>query len=267
MQAAGRGAVQLEVVGTVPLFSRRTAAWMLRGLGLVECALALWVLSGWQPLLAAAVQTALLVSMNTGGLLWARRIIPDPAGMIVKNLAFLVLAWIVAGQAGARPRRDDTRDALGRRAFRRPKQESVCCSAACTKTWPSSGGLFAGHRVFCIASAGCTAIALARDCRSPRSISIRFNSRTPQQRAAGGPCARLRRTPRRRRPALAGARRLAPPTLESFLELELRPSKSILAPRARHRGFPHRDGPSLLVPVLRRSMRAVSRRSAARFGG
>ena len=37
-------------------------------------------------------------------MLWARRIIPDPAGMIVKNFAFLVLAWVVAAQAGTAAR-------------------------------------------------------------------------------------------------------------------------------------------------------------------
>ena len=36
--------------------------------------------------------------MNAGGLLWARRIIPDPGGMLVKNFAFLVLAWVAAAQ-------------------------------------------------------------------------------------------------------------------------------------------------------------------------
>lgn len=96
--------LQVDVVGAVPLFSRGWAAAVLRALGVVECALALWVLSGWQPFLAAAAQTGLLVAMNSGGLLWGRRIIPDPAGMIVKNFAFLVLAWVVAAQAGlARP--------------------------------------------------------------------------------------------------------------------------------------------------------------------
>jgi hypothetical protein len=94
--------LQREVVGAVPAFER-SAAWVLRALGVVECGLAIWVLSGWRPFLAAAVQTALLVSMNSGGLLWARRIIPDPAGMIVKNFAFLVLAWVVAAQAGRLP--------------------------------------------------------------------------------------------------------------------------------------------------------------------
>jgi DoxX-like protein len=91
---------QFDVVEAVPLFGAGSAAWILRAIGVVECGLALWVLSGWQPVLAAAAQTGLLVTMNSGGLLWARRIIPDPAGMIVKNFAFLVLAWVVAAQAG-----------------------------------------------------------------------------------------------------------------------------------------------------------------------
>jgi len=93
---------QVGVVEAVPFFSRQSAHWVLRAIGVVECALAVWVLSGWQPLFAAGAQTALLVTMNSGGLLWARRTIPDPAGMIVKNFAFLVLAWIVAAQARVR---------------------------------------------------------------------------------------------------------------------------------------------------------------------
>jgi hypothetical protein len=94
--------LQVDVVEAVPLFGRQGALWVLRAIGLVECALAVWVLGGWHPFLAAAAQTALLVAMNSGGLLWARRIIPDPAGMIVKNFAFLVLAWVVAAQTGLR---------------------------------------------------------------------------------------------------------------------------------------------------------------------
>ncbi len=95
----GRMPHQFEVVGAVPFFSPRSAAWVLRALGLAECGLAVWVLSGWQPFGAAAAQTGLLVAMNSGGLFWARQIIPDPAGMVVKNFAFLVLAWVAAGQA------------------------------------------------------------------------------------------------------------------------------------------------------------------------
>lgn len=95
----GRMPHQFEVVGAVPLIGPRSAAWVLRVLGLAECGLAVWVLSGWQPFCAAVAQTGLLVAMNSGGLLWARKIIPDPAGMVVKNFAFLVLAWVAAAQA------------------------------------------------------------------------------------------------------------------------------------------------------------------------
>ena len=65
-----------------------------------ENGLAVWVLSGWQPFAAAAAQTGLLVTMNSGGLLWARQIIPDPGGMVVKNFAFLVLVWVSASLPG-----------------------------------------------------------------------------------------------------------------------------------------------------------------------
>ncbi len=96
----GRQPHQVEVVGAVPVFGERRAAWLLRLIGVVECLLAVWVLSGWRPLYAAAAQTALLVGMNSAGLFWARRVIPDPGGMVVKNFAFLVLAWVAAAQAG-----------------------------------------------------------------------------------------------------------------------------------------------------------------------
>jgi hypothetical protein len=90
---------QLEVVGAVPLFNSRSAILVLRAIGVAECGLALWVLSGWQPVGAAVAQTALLVTMNAGGLVWGRQMIHDPAGMVVKNFAFLVLAWVVAARA------------------------------------------------------------------------------------------------------------------------------------------------------------------------
>ncbi len=90
---------ELEVVEASPLFSPSLAALFLRALGLFECGLAVWVLSGWQPLLGAIVQTVLLVSLNSAGITWSRHLIPDPPGMLVKNFAFLVLVWVAAGQA------------------------------------------------------------------------------------------------------------------------------------------------------------------------
>jgi hypothetical protein len=68
----------------------------LKLLGVIEVGLAMWALSDIAPLVCALVQTVLLITLNACGLLWARRIIHDPAGMVVKNFAFLVLAWVSA---------------------------------------------------------------------------------------------------------------------------------------------------------------------------
>jgi hypothetical protein len=99
----GRGPGQLDVVRAAPFLNERRAALFLRGLGTVETALGLWVLSGWFSGLCALAQTALLVGLNSGGLLWARSRIHDPAGMVVKNLSFLLFAWTSAAIHRAGP--------------------------------------------------------------------------------------------------------------------------------------------------------------------
>ena len=91
---------EFEVVAAVPHFGPRFGAQFLRVLGVAEVALAVWTLSAFAPVACAAVQTLLLVALNSSGLLWARRIIPDPAGMVVKNFAFLVLVWVCASLPG-----------------------------------------------------------------------------------------------------------------------------------------------------------------------
>ncbi len=91
---------QFEVVAAVPWFGPRIGAAFLYTLGAVEVALGAWTLSGVAPLPCAIAQTLLLVTLNANGLVWARHIIPDPAGMVVKNFAFLVLVWVAAGLPG-----------------------------------------------------------------------------------------------------------------------------------------------------------------------
>jgi len=93
---------ELRVVAAVPRLGPAAGAVFLRALGVAEVALALWTLSAAAPLACAVTQTLLLGALNGGGLLWARHIIHDPAGMVVKNFAFLVLAW-VAASLPARP--------------------------------------------------------------------------------------------------------------------------------------------------------------------
>lgn len=87
---------QLAVVQAVPRWGLRVGAAFLKALGAVEVAMGVWALSGREPLYCAIAQTALLATLNLNGILWSRRLIHDPAGMVVKNFAFLVLAWVAA---------------------------------------------------------------------------------------------------------------------------------------------------------------------------
>jgi len=96
----GRVQSQVEVVTAVPRLGPRFGAAFLKALGVVEIALAVWVMAGIAPGVCAITQTALLVVLNANGLLWARRFIHEPAGMIVKNIAFLVLVWVCGAIPG-----------------------------------------------------------------------------------------------------------------------------------------------------------------------
>lgn len=90
----GRTPRHAQVVEAAPLFTVASAHIFLVSLGWFETLLGVAVLSGRFPQLTAMTEIGLLVGMNTGGLLWASKIIPDPAGMIVQNFAFAVLIWI-----------------------------------------------------------------------------------------------------------------------------------------------------------------------------
>jgi uncharacterized membrane protein YphA (DoxX/SURF4 family) len=84
---------QTKVVTAVPKLGPLLGPMFLKTLGVVEVAVAVWVLSGVYPGLCAIGEVTLLACLNINGLLWARHIIHDPGGMIVKNSAFLVLVW------------------------------------------------------------------------------------------------------------------------------------------------------------------------------
>jgi hypothetical protein len=95
----GRAPDELRVVRAVPRYGPRFGAPFLLALGGVELALGMWVLSGVAPVHCALAQTILLVALNGAGLTFSRHVIHDPAGMVFKNFAFLVLAWVNAGLA------------------------------------------------------------------------------------------------------------------------------------------------------------------------
>lgn len=87
---------QARIVGEVPGLGGGRGKTVLIGLGLVETALAGWVISGVKPRLAAATGTALVIGMNAGGLLFARQHIPAPKALVLENVGFLGLAWLAA---------------------------------------------------------------------------------------------------------------------------------------------------------------------------
>ena len=96
----GRVHSQVEVVTAVPRLGPRFGGPFLKSLGIVEVVVAVWVMAGIAPGLCAIVQTVLLVVLNANGLLWARHIIQEPVGMVVKNIAFLVLVWVCGAIPG-----------------------------------------------------------------------------------------------------------------------------------------------------------------------
>jgi hypothetical protein len=121
VQAASRAAARVEVVEAVPYFGRGSARTFHGALGVAEVALGAWVLTGLEPRGARLAQTVLLVTLNANGLVWSRHIIHDPAGMIVKNSAFLVLVWVAAGLPASRERHG-ARDRVGARPVRCAKR-------------------------------------------------------------------------------------------------------------------------------------------------
>ena len=95
----GRAPNELRIVQAVPVYGPRFGKPFLLTLGWVELALGLWVLSGIAPGACALAQTLLLIGLNASGLLFSRHLIHEPIGMVLKNAAFLVLAWVNAGLA------------------------------------------------------------------------------------------------------------------------------------------------------------------------
>lgn len=95
----GRAPNELRIVQAVPHYGARFGKPFLLTLGWFELALGLWVLSGIAPALCALAQTVLLVGLNASGLLFSRHLIHEPGAMVLKNAAFLVLAWVNAGLA------------------------------------------------------------------------------------------------------------------------------------------------------------------------
>ena len=131
--------------------------------------------------------------------------------MVVKNFAFIVLAWVVAAQAAAE-HLDDARHPMGRGTIRRQgRVEGILFGRMYEDAAIEQAAFPPGGHVFCIASAGCTAMALAprhRDCGRHQPGAARI-CRAPRRRRADA--RRRGGAYGRHRPAAHGAIRLAAP--------------------------------------------------------
>ncbi|ROR35430.1 DoxX-like protein [Kitasatospora cineracea] len=92
---------QRAIVEGLPLLPAGAANALLVAIGLAEVALGVWVLLGYRPCAAAVVQTVLVVGFNTGGLLVGSQHIPEPGRLVVQDLGFLALIWLVAARRTA----------------------------------------------------------------------------------------------------------------------------------------------------------------------
>ncbi|MFY9820952.1 MAG: DUF3419 family protein [Thermoanaerobaculia bacterium] len=183
----GRCPGHRAIVQAVPWLSDGAGAVVLAGLGTIEVGLAAWVLSGWRPRWAAMAQTLLLVGMNGGGLLWGRGHIADPGAMITQNLAFLTLVWLVAGRQRGHPEGEATPWSRGRLdGLSGPPQ---LLFGRMNEDWRLEASVFRpGGRIYCIASAGCTALALARHGFRVTAVDVNpAQIEYARERAAGAP--------------------------------------------------------------------------------
>jgi DoxX-like family/Protein of unknown function (DUF3419) len=210
---------QAAIVAAVPGLAGGLGRGLFLALGLAETAIAGWVLGGRAPRAAALVQTTLILAMNGGGLLWGRAHIADPSALVVQNIAFLALVWVVAVPPQP-PENDRAIDwAAGRFTGRRGPPRLLF--GRMHEDWRIEAEAFpAGTRVFCIASAGCTALELAAGGREVVAVDVNpAQVAYLRERLAGAPC-REGEADRR----LGQARRLQPLVgwtgLWPFLEME-----------------------------------------------
>ena len=210
---------QAAIVDAVPGLAGAPAAAALLALGLLETGLAIWVVSGRAPWRAALTQTVLLVAMNGGGLAWGRAHIAEPGAMIVQNIAFVALVWLVARDAASDTGAPAATPWLGGRFGDRGGPAELLFGRM-HEDWGVEAEAFApGARVFCIASAGCTAMALADRGHDVTAVDVNpAQVAYVRERLAGG-AGREGRADR----ALTFMRRLAPLVgwthLRLFLEL------------------------------------------------
>lgn len=85
-----------EIVASIPGLTRSQAIFAMKGLGIGETAIAGLILSGRFRRKSAIMQSVLVIAMNTGGLLFAGKHIPNHRRLVLRSAAFIGLVWIAA---------------------------------------------------------------------------------------------------------------------------------------------------------------------------
>ena len=87
--------VELRVLASVFAPVRVAPLNLLLAVGCGEVMLAFGVLIGWSPRFLAGVQILLLLAMDSAGIALGKGALPDPIGLIIRNLPFLVCILVV----------------------------------------------------------------------------------------------------------------------------------------------------------------------------
>jgi hypothetical protein len=113
--------MELRVIANVFAPVRVAPLNLLFAVGCGEVMLAFGVLIGWSPRFLAGVQVLLLLAMDSTGIALGKGALADPAGLIIKNLPFLLCILFVGLYDGspAKP----TKRAPTPRAKRKPSAE------------------------------------------------------------------------------------------------------------------------------------------------
>lgn len=101
---------ELQVVESVAASGPVSPVALLTLIGCGETLLGLAVLSGFRPLFLACFQIALLLAMNSAGIVFGKGSIEDPFGLLVKNLPFaLCVAMLSMYSSNSRLEKGATR--------------------------------------------------------------------------------------------------------------------------------------------------------------
>jgi len=75
------------------ILGKQRAQIATRIIGALEFLLGMWVLTGWQSVWCASIQTAAIIAMNSLEILLARELLISALGMLILNFGFLSLVW------------------------------------------------------------------------------------------------------------------------------------------------------------------------------